>query len=47
MKLIQLIKEVLSTIQEYQDAVKSTRQQEGRFLGSGDYGAAFLLRDKV
>jgi hypothetical protein len=47
MKLLQLIKEVLSATQEYQDAVESIRQQGGKFLGSGDYGAAFLLGDKV
>jgi len=47
MKLLQLIKEVLSATQEYQDAVDSIRQQGGKFLGSGDYGAAFLLGDKV
>ncbi len=46
-KLRTIIKEILSATQEYQDAVDSIRQQGGKFLGSGDYGAAFLLGDKV
>ena len=47
MKILSIIKEVLSATQEYQDAIESIRQQGGKFLGSGDYGAAFLLGDKV
>jgi hypothetical protein len=46
-KLLSIIKEILSPSQEYQDAVESIKQQGGKFLGSGDYGAAFLLGDKV
>ena len=47
MKIFQLIKEILSPSQEYQDLVEKIKQQGGKFLGSGDYGAAFLLGDKV
>ena len=47
MKLFSIIKEILSPTQLYQDAVEAIKQQGGKFLGSGDYGAAFLLRDKV
>lgn len=47
MKILQIIKEIVSPTQQYQDAVESIKQQGGKFLGSGDYGAAFLLRDKV
>lgn len=47
MKIFQLIKEILSPTQEYQDLVEKIKQQGGKFLGSGDYGAAFLLGDKV
>ncbi len=46
-KILSIIKEVLSPSQEYQDAVELIKQQGGKFLGSGDYGAAFLLGDKV
>ncbi len=47
MKILPLIKEILDTTQQYQDAVEKLRQQGGKFLGSGDYGAAFLVGDKV
>jgi hypothetical protein len=46
-KLFTIIKEILSPTQQYQDAVESIKQQGGKLLGSGDYGTAFLLRDKV
>lgn len=47
MKILSLIKEIIHTTQQYQDAVEKLRQQGGKFLGSGDYGAAFLVGDKV
>jgi hypothetical protein len=47
MKILSLIKEILDITQQYQDAVEKLRQQGGKFLGSGDYGAAFLVGDKV
>ena len=46
-KLISILKEIVDPTQEYQDLVEKIKQQGGKFLGSGDYGAAFLLRDKV
>jgi len=47
MKILQLIKEIISPTQQYQDAVEKIKQQGGKFLGSGDYGAAFLVGNKV
>jgi len=47
MKILQLIKEIVSPTQQYQDAVEKIKQQGGKFLGSGDYGAAFLVGNKV
>ena len=47
MKILSILKEILDPTQLYQDAVEAIKQQGGKFLGSGDYGAAFLLRDKV
>lgn len=47
MKILQIIKEILSSTQEYQDLVEKIKQQGGKFLGSGDYGAAFLVGDRV
>ena len=46
-KILSILKEILSPTQEYQDLVEKIKQQGGKFLGSGDYGAAFLLGDKV
>ena len=45
--LSKIIKEVIQTSSEYEQQVDKIRQQGGKFLGSGDYGAAFLLGDKV
>ena len=45
--LSKIIKEVIQTSSEYEQQVNKIRQQGGKFLGSGDYGAAFLLGDKV
>ena len=46
-KILSILKEILSPTQQYQDAVESIKQQGGKFLGSGDYGAVFLVGDKV
>lgn len=46
-KLISILKEIVDPTQEYQDLVEKIKQQGGKFLGSGDYGAAFLVGDKV
>ena len=45
--LTKIIKEVIQSTTEYEQQVDKIRQQGGVFLGSGDYGAAFLLGDKV
>ena len=45
--LYKIIKEVISPTQEYQELVNDIIDQGGEFLGSGDYGAAYLVGDKV
>ena len=45
--LYKILKEVLEPTQEYQELVNDIIDQGGEFLGSGDYGAAFLVGDKV
>lgn len=45
--LYKILKEVLEPTQEYQELVNGIIDQGGEFLGSGDYGAAFLVGDKV
>ena len=47
MKILQLIKEVISPTQEYQELVNDIIDQGGEYLGEGDYGAVFLVGDKV
>lgn len=42
-----ILKEIVDPTQQYQDLVEKIKQQGGKFLGSGDYGAAFLVGDKV
>jgi len=46
-KILSILKEILTPTQDYQDLVEKVKQQGGKFLGSGDYGSAFLLGDKV
>jgi hypothetical protein len=46
-KLITLLKEILSPTQEYQQLVDDIVERGGKYLGEGDYGVAFLLGDKV
>jgi hypothetical protein len=45
--LYQILKEVIAPSQEYQELVDDIIDQGGEFLGSGDYGAVFLVGDKV
>ena len=42
-----ILKEVITPTQEYQELVNDIVDQGGEFLGSGDYGAVFLVGDKV
>ena len=45
--LYKIIKEVISPTQEYQELVNDIVDQGGEYLGEGDYGAVFLVGDKV
>jgi hypothetical protein len=45
--ITQLIKEVISPTQEYQELVNDIVDEGGEYLGEGDYGAVFLVGDKV
>jgi len=45
--LYNILKEVISPTQEYQELVNDIIDQGGEFLGSGDYGAAYLVGNKV
>jgi hypothetical protein len=45
--LYKILREVVQSTPEYEQQVEKIKQQGGEFLGSGDYGAAFLLGDKV
>lgn len=47
MKLITLLKEILSPTLEYEKLVDNIIAQGGKFLGKGEYGAAYLLGDVV
>lgn len=47
MKLFSILKEILEPTQEYQKLVDDIIAQGGKYLGEGDYGAAFLVGDKV
>ena len=47
MKLFSLLKEILDPTQEYQELVNDIIDQGGEYLGEGDYGAVFLVGDKV
>ncbi len=42
-----ILKEVISPSQEYQELVNDIVDQGGEFLGEGDYGAVFLVGDRV
>lgn len=45
--IYKILKEVITPSQEYQELVNDIVDQGGEFLGSGDYGAVFLVGDKV
>ena len=47
MKLLSILKEILDPTQEYQQLVNDIIDQGGEYLGEGDYGAVFLVGDKV
>lgn len=42
-----LLKEILEPTREYKEQVDTIIGQGGKFLGSGDYGAAYLVGDIV
>jgi len=45
--LYNIIKEIISPTQEYQELVNDIVDQGGEYLGEGDYGAVFLVGNKV
>jgi len=47
LSIFNILKEVLEPTQEYQELVNDIVDQGGEFLGEGDYGAVFLVGDKV
>ena len=46
-KLISILKEIISPTQEYQELVDDIVDQGGEYIGEGDYGAVFLVGDKI
>lgn len=42
-----ILKEILDPTQEYQELVNDIIDQGGEYLGEGDYGAVFMVGDKV
>jgi hypothetical protein len=46
-KLISILKEIISPTQEYQELVDDIVDQGGEYVGEGDYGAVFLVGDKI
>jgi len=45
--LYTILKEVIDPSQEYQEQIDKIVQNGGKFLGSGDYGAAYEMDGKV
>jgi len=45
--LYQILREVITPSQEYQELVNDIVDQGGEYLGEGDYGAVFLVGNKV
>jgi hypothetical protein len=45
--IYKILKEVISPTQEYQELVNDIVDQGGEYLGEGDYGAVFLVGNKV
>jgi hypothetical protein len=46
-KLISILKEIISPTQEYQELVDDIVDQGGEYVGEGDYGVVFLVGDKI
>jgi len=42
-----ILKEVITPTQEYQELVNNIVDEGGEYLGEGDYGAVFLVGDRV
>ena len=47
LSIFNILKEVLEPTQEYQELVNDIVDQGGEYLGEGDYGAVFLVGDRV
>ena len=47
MKILSILKEIVQPSEDYYNLVDKIKQQGGKFLGSGDYGAAYLIGDRV
>jgi len=45
--IYKILREVLEPTQEYQELVNDIIDQGGEYLGEGDYGAVFLVGDRV
>jgi hypothetical protein len=45
--IYKILREVLEPTQEYQELVNDIIDQGGEFLGEGDYGAVFLVGNRV
>ena len=45
--IYKILREVLEPTQEYQELVNDIVDQGGEFLGEGDYGAVFLVGNRV
>ena len=45
--IYKILKEVITATQEYQELVNDIVDQGGEYLGEGDYGAVFLVGNKV
>ena len=45
--IYKILKEVISPTQEYQELVNDIVDQGGEYLGEGDYGAVFLVGNRV
>jgi hypothetical protein len=45
--IYKILKEVITPSQEYQELVNNIVDEGGEYLGEGDYGAVFLVGDRV
>ena len=45
--IYKILKEIVDPTQEYQELVNDIIDQGGEYLGEGDYGAVFLVGDRV